>query len=75
MAASQGFEPIFFLDADNWFKPNHVQLALDVHHKDPSIDVVISGRTIVLDDGSILDSAPEDAEEHFADTSTGERLV
>ena len=29
MAASQGYEPIFFLDADNWFKPNHVKLALN----------------------------------------------
>ena len=69
MAASRDLSH-FFLDADNWFKPNHVQLALDIHDKDPSIDVVISGRTIVLDDGSILDSVPEDVEKHFADTST-----
>ena len=70
MAASQGYEPIFFLDADNWFKPNHVELALELHHNDPSIDVVISGRNIVLDDGSILHEAPEDVEQLFADTST-----
>ena len=70
MAASQGYEPIFFLDADNWFKPNHVELALAVHQNDPSIDVVISGRTILLDDGSQLDGAPEDVDQHFADTST-----
>ena len=70
MAASQGYEPIFFLDADNWIKPNHVKIALDLHQQDPSIDVVISGRTIVLDDGTILDSAPEDVGHHFADTST-----
>ena len=70
MAASQGYEPIFFLDADNWFKPNHVEMALTLHQNDPSIDVVISGRTIVLDDGSMLDEAPEDFHQHFADTST-----
>ena len=70
MAASQGYEPIFFLDADNWFKPNHVELALELHHNDPSIDVVISRRNIVLDDGSILHEAPEDVEQLFADTST-----
>ena len=70
MAVSQGYEPIFFLDADNWFKPNHVELALTLHRNDPSIDVVISGRTIVLDDGSLLDAAPEDLDRHFADTST-----
>lgn len=70
MAASQGYEPIFFLDADNWFKPKHVQLALALHQNDPTIDVVISGRTIVLDDGTLLNSAPEDVEQHFADTST-----
>ena len=70
MAASQGYEPIFFLDADNWFKPNHVEIALALHRKDPSIDVVISGRTIILDDGSLLNAAPEDEDRHFADTST-----
>ena len=70
MAASQGYEPIFFLDADNWFKPNHVKVALDLHQNDPSIDVVISGRTVVLDDGSVLDKVPEDIEQKFADTST-----
>ena len=70
MAASQGYEPIFFLDADNWFKPNHVELALALHNEDPSIDVVISGRTIVLDDGTLLNSIPEDIGQHFADTST-----
>lgn len=70
MAASQGYEPIFFLDADNWFKPNHVELALALHQNDPSIDVVISGRTIVLDDGTLVDGATEDVDRHFADTST-----
>ena len=70
MAASQGYEPIFFLDADNWLKPQHVELALTLQRNDPSIDVVISKRTIVLDDGSILNSTPEDEEQHFADTST-----
>ena len=43
---------------------------LALHQNDPSIDVVISGRTIVLDDGSLLDGAPEDEKQHFADTST-----
>ena len=70
MAASQGYEPIFFLDADNWFRPDHVRLALTLKNKDPSIDVVISSRTIVLDDGSLFGSAPEDLKRHFADTST-----
>ena len=60
----------FFLDADNWFKPNHVELALTLHRNDPSIDVVISGRIIVLDDGTILNTTPEDVGQHFADTST-----
>ena len=70
LAASQGYEPIFFLDADNWFKPNHVELAVELKKNDPSIDVVISGRTIVLDDGSQFDGAEEDVDQHFADTST-----
>ena len=33
-----------------------------LHQKDPTIDVVISGRKIVLDDGSLLSAAPEDVE-------------
>ena len=70
MAASQGYEPILFLDADNWFKSNHVEIALALHRNDPQIDVVVSKRVIVLDDGSILDATPEDVERHFADTST-----
>ena len=70
MAASQGFEPIFFLDADNWLRPHHIEIALKIHQNDPSIDIVASSRTIILDDGSQLDSAPEDVEQHFADTST-----
>ena len=49
---------------------NHVELALALHHYDSSIDVVISGRTIVLDEGSMLHEAPEDVEQLFADTST-----
>ena len=58
MAASQEFEPIFFLDADNWSKPNHVEITLGLRHKDSSIDAVISGRTIALKDATLLHSGP-----------------
>ena len=69
MAASQGYEPIFFLDADNWFKPNHVELALAVHQNDPSIDVVSPSAQFywMMEQ---LDGAPEDVDQYFADTST-----
>jgi hypothetical protein len=69
-AASLGHHPIFFLDADNWLSPEHVETALAVQASDPSIDIVVMGRTIVLDDGTIVPPPPEDSLQHFADTST-----
>ena len=40
-----------------------MELALALHQNDPSIDVVISGSTIVLDDGSLVDGATEDVDQ------------
>ena len=70
MAASLGYNPIFFLDADNYFLDDHIQQALALKTLDPSLDVVFSGRIILLDDGSTFAPAPEDRMRLFADTST-----
>ena len=39
MAASQGYEPIFFWMLTIGSSLNHVELALTLQQKDPSIDV------------------------------------
>lgn len=70
MAASMGYNPIFFLDADNYFLDNHVQEALSLKAQTPKLDVIFSGRIIRLDDGSTFHPAPEDKLRLFADTST-----
>ena len=68
-AASRGFFPIFFLDADNWFRNDHIEVALACFESQPGIDVVISRRTVILDDGYVLGEVPEDCSMNFADTS------
>lgn len=70
MAASLGHDPIFFLDADNYFLGDHIHEALALKKLDPSLDVIFSGRIILLDDGSKFAPAPEDRMRLFADTST-----
>lgn len=70
MAASLGHNPIFFLDADNFFLEDHIQEALALKMVDPGLDVIFSGRIILLDDGSKFAPAPEDRMRLFADTST-----
>ena len=70
LAASLGHDPIFFLDADNYYLVNHIQEALSIKELNPDTDVIFSGRQILLDDGTIFYPAPEDRLRLFADTST-----
>ena len=70
LAASLGHNPIFFLDADNYYLVNHIQEALSVKELNPDADVIFSGRQILLDDGTIFYPAREDRLRLFADTST-----
>ena len=69
-AIARGFEPVFLLDADNWYSSDHVETALRLKLENPDLDVVFSSRYIVLDDGTRFHPAPEDQRELFADTST-----
>lgn len=68
-AINQGFNPIFFLDADNWWSPVHVENALAVKVNNPSVDVVASYRHLVLSDGTIVEPDPEDVQKRHIDTS------
>ena len=68
-AINQGFEAIFFLDADNWYCPNHVSEGLRLKTEDPDIDIAVLGRHIVLPDGTSVPPDPEDENKSHVDTS------
>jgi glycosyltransferase involved in cell wall biosynthesis len=68
-AINKGYQVIFFLDADNWLLPNHVGEALRLKAEDPSLDIAILRRQIVLPDGAIVPDDREDKNKTHADTS------
>ena len=39
-AINQGYWPILFLDADNWFKPWHLKAVVALHRRHPRADVL-----------------------------------
>lgn len=53
LAVSEGFEAISFLDADNWYAPEHVAQCVETASASDA-DYVVSRRRLMRDDGSIL---------------------
>lgn len=53
MAAARGFDAVAFLDADNWYEPNHVASLIDLHGRTGAV-VCTSGRQLRAVDGSLL---------------------
>lgn len=51
-AFNLGYDAVAFLDADNWFRPDHVQNALSVH-EEGGAPVIISDRQLVLASGEL----------------------
>jgi hypothetical protein len=68
-AINQGYEAIFFLDADNWYCPNHASEALNLKRSNPEIDIAVLGRNIILPDGTPVNEDREDLERTHIDTS------
>ena len=69
MAACQGFDAIAFLDADNWYEPDHVE-SLVVLHEATGAAVCTSGRLLVGIDGAVLDPHDRHVDGwRFVDTS------
>ena len=68
-AINQGFDAIAYLDADNWFAPDHIASLAALHAKTGAA-VCTSARTIHRGDGTFMyrDTAGSDGET-FADTS------
>ena len=59
-AINQGYWPILFLDADNWFHPWHIIAVVTLRHRHPSADVLAMGRECALPDGTLIPGLPEE---------------
>lgn len=68
LAAADGCEAVAFLDADNWYEPDHVSSVLDAHTRTGAV-VVSSGRTLYGLDGRRLGPCPEVDGVSFVDTN------
>lgn len=68
-AMNEGFDAVAFLDADNWYSPDHISSAI-AQQAATDAAVVFSGRHIVFPDGQRLTLQPEEDRLHrLADTS------
>ena len=56
-AVSQGFDAIAWLDADNWYEPNHIESLIDLHRKQDAA-VCTSSRMIYGRDSAPLGPRP-----------------
>jgi hypothetical protein len=69
LAAAEGFDAIAFLDADNWFAPEHVALCVDAA-ADGKADYVTAMRWWARADGSVMDvRIDEDLDGSHVDTN------
>jgi hypothetical protein len=69
LAANEGFDAIAFLDADNWFQPNHIASLVQVA-RESSAPVCVSSRSIHRVDGSLMTAFdPESDGDNHVDTS------
>lgn len=68
-AFAQGYDVVAFLDADNWYEPDHIARALDAMAKD-DLDVVFAKRHIIFPDGDVLSvEDPQDLAQTHVDTN------
>ena len=68
-AINHGHNPILFLDADNWFAPQHVSSIIDTKKLKPNADIVVSMRQLTLPDGTSVEPDIEDYKRTHVDTS------
>lgn len=67
-AIGQGFDAIAYLDADNWYYPEHLESMLKLHKKTGAA-VVTSARNLHRLDGSLLGKCTEADGKRFVDTN------
>jgi glycosyltransferase involved in cell wall biosynthesis len=68
MAICQGFDALAYLDADNWYEPNHLE-TLVVLHQASGAGVCSSARNLYRGNGTLLGRCPEVDGERFVDTN------
>ncbi len=49
----QGYDAVAFLDADNWYEPDHIELAANAL-AEMDVDVIFARRHVIFPDGDIL---------------------
>lgn len=65
----QGYDAVAFLDADNWYDPDHIEKAVHVLEDDAQ-DVVFARRHVIFPDGEILQvDDPQDKDGGHVDTN------
>jgi len=67
-AARQGFDAIAYLDADNWYEPDHIESLVGLHLASGA-SVCTSGRMLYRLDGSVLGECPDVDGRRFVDTN------
>jgi glycosyltransferase involved in cell wall biosynthesis len=67
-AISQGFDAIAWLDADNWYEPNHIETMWQAHQRAQAV-VCTSARMLYTLDGELLGRCPEVDGQSFVDTN------
>jgi FkbM family methyltransferase len=67
-AVAEGFDAVAFLDADNWYRPEHIARMVELHLQ-TGASVCSSGRSIHRPDGSPMPIDDQNAEDGFIDTS------
>lgn len=67
LAVREGYDAITYLDADNYFLADHLELMIEAQ-KSSGADVVAASRFFLRPDGSVL-PYPEDPPEQHVDTS------
>jgi tetratricopeptide (TPR) repeat protein len=67
-AISQGFDAITYLDADNWYEPEHIQMLCAAHQRTGAV-ICSTGRKLFDLTGELLGICPEVDGETFVDTN------
>jgi glycosyltransferase involved in cell wall biosynthesis len=67
-AISRGFDAIAYLDADNWYEPDHLRHLCDAHQL-TGAPVCSARRTLYDVDGNLLGPCPEVDGKRFVDTN------
>ncbi|WP_422366247.1 glycosyltransferase family 2 protein [Pelagibius sp.] len=67
-AIGQGFDGVAYLDADNWYQPNHIETVVEMHRATGAA-ICSTNRSIHRLDGSLLGYCEASEGEDFVDTN------